>query len=302
MARWSIRQNLSQPVRPLLSRPSVIAAATILLAAPIAARAQSTGPTMDIATCDSLLAAARVDTVPVTFYAGLDALITSGLSRSARIRLLSEILGSLQMPKPFRLSVFSSGVPSTRALRRIGAAGPGARTPTVTGVYRFWLKSHVTTVESPVAGTAVVRPSLVPGLDSAVLGALAKTNVVTESDMILQLRITTESTDDAEPLSTTAFPRVRIVDAVPLSSNPSPVFPPEEKLAGREGEVVLRFVVDRNGQPVESTTEVVRGTSAPFVTAAVELVPRLRFDPAHVVAGCPVAQVVEYPVAFSLSK
>lgn len=283
-------------------RVVLIAAAALTLVVPARSRAQVGTAMLDAATCDSLLAASRVDTVPVTFYTSLDALITGELSRSRRIVLLSEILASFSMPEPFRLSVFSSGVPSTRALRRIGATQAELRAPTVTGVYRFWLTSHPAHGDKPVTTAAVVRPSLVPGLDSAVLSALAKATVRTESDMILQLRITTEPSDDAEPLSTAAFPRVRIVDALPLPSNPSPDFPEEERRAGREGEVVLRFVVDRNGQPVESTLELVRGTSAPFVNAALALVPRLRFSPAHVVDGCPVAQVVEYPIAFSLSK
>lgn len=273
----------------------------LLMVAAQASPAQQALITRDSATCDSVLAAAKVDSAPVTFWADLRAPITGELPPSRRIVLLSEFLASLEMPRPFRLSVFSSGVPSTRALRRTGALQGEPRAPTVTGIYRFWLLAHPASGASAVTNATVARPSMVPGLDSAVLSAISKTITTTRDDLILQLRISTEQTAGAEAMSTAVFPRVRVADAVPLPSNPSPNYPADEKQAGREGEVVLRFVVDRTGKPIESTTEVVRGTSAAFVNAALELVPLLRFDPARVGDGCPVAQAVEYPIAFSLS-
>lgn len=273
----------------------------LLMLAARATGAQEPMITRDSATCDSALAAATVDSAPVTFWADLDAQITGELPPSRRIVLLSEFLASLEMPRPFRLSVFSSGASSTRGLRRVGARQGELRAPTVTGIYRFWLLAHPVKGEAAVSNATVMRPSMVPGLDSAVLTSISKTTTTTREDMVLQLRISTEQTLGAEAMSTAAFPRVRLADAVPFPNNPSPDYPADERQAGREGEVVLRFVVDRRGEPIEGTTEVVRGTSAAFANAAVELTPLLRFEPARVADGCPVAQAVEYPIVISLS-
>lgn len=71
----------------------------------------------------------------------------------------------------------------------------------------------------------------------------------------------------------------------PLDSNAAPQFPPEARSAGKEGMVILKIVVDAQGQ----VANVVRlKGDEPFVTAAMRAVTQWRFKPA-LVEGQPTA-------------
>jgi hypothetical protein len=61
--------------------------------------------------------------------------------------------------------------------------------------------------------------------------------------------------------------------------------------------VVLRFVVDPEGDVASGTIEVARATSIDFLRAALMSLPMQRFAPARI-HGCPVAQVVDYSFSF----
>lgn len=272
--------------------------ATLVCGAARGARAQrDTAVRVDSAStqCDSIVAAARVDSVPVTFWA--DVVTSNGvLAGAQRQLLLFGFLDSLTLPQPFRLAVFASGAPATRALRRIGSSEPELRRPTVTGVYEF-TTAPADSQRVRVVGLHIMRPSLVPGLDSAVVRALATANIAADTGMRVQLRFTTEATPGGEPLVSSSFPRLPVVDAAPLSTNPVPEYPDSAAASGETDEVVLRFVVDRDGLPVTRTAEIVRAADPELLRAAVPLLPDLRFHPATV-AGCPVAQVIDYPFSF----
>src|SRR5262245_40925853 len=88
-----------------------------------------------------------------------------------------------------------------------------------------------------------------------------------------------------------------VIDVTAKPNNPTPQYPETEKRDSVEGNVVLRFIVDRTGEPVAGTAMVVRGTSQGFVLAALATLPNLRFTPATI-AGCAVAQMVDYPFNF----
>jgi len=77
-----------------------------------------------------------------------------------------------------------------------------------------------------------------------------------------------------------------------------PVFPPELRTMGVEGEAMIRFVVDPDGQPVE--IRAVSSTHPLFAIAAEAAIRRWRFAPARK-HGRPFAKTVEQPLRFNLN-
>jgi outer membrane biosynthesis protein TonB len=117
--------------------------------------------------------------------------------------------------------------------------------------------------------------------------------------MRAEVRFSTDSSLISRRITSASFPRMPVVNAVPLRDNPPPVFPEEEKGDSTVlGEVVFRFVVARDGQPVMETVELVRGSSLNFVRAALAILPQQKFTPATI-RGCSVSQRVEYPFTFA---
>jgi TonB family protein len=160
-----------------------------------------------------------------------------------------------------------------------------------------------------VSDVVVVRLSLVPGFDSAVVNAiksaaqgsaLPRANGSSKQAQV-ELRMTTDSLPGGRALSLASFPRMLVVDASAKANNPIPEYPESEKRDSVEGNVVLRFIVDRTGEPIAGTAMVVRGTTRGFVLAAMTTLPKLRFTPATI-RGCAVAQLVEYPFSFILPR
>jgi protein TonB len=79
----------------------------------------------------------------------------------------------------------------------------------------------------------------------------------------------------------------------PLASNPDPEFPAEAKAAGKEALVILKIVVDADGEVIQ--VKVMRGEE-PFVAAALSAVKSWRYRPA-LVDGAPTAvfRIVKIP-------
>jgi len=117
--------------------------------------------------------------------------------------------------------------------------------------------------------------------------------------MRVEVRLSTDSLAGARRLVAATFPRMPIVNAMPVRDNPAPVFPDDEKGdSTTTGEVVFRLVVDRDGAPVMETVELVRATSLSFVRAALAILPKHKFTPATI-HGCAVSQRVDYPFTFA---
>ena len=253
-----------------------------------------------LATCDSIIAAARVDAVDVGLFASI-ARIDGGMIAAPDAEKIAGTLGSAFVPpRPFRLSVFAGPV-RTRLLRpRAADTVPELQSPTVTGVYRL------TVAKRGLHGMQVIRASLMVGFDSAAIQAIEMTAsmrsllpLAGEDSMRVEVRFSTDSSDGAKRITSASFPRMPVVNAVPLRDNPQPVFPDDEKGDSTvTGEVVLRFVVDRDGHPVMETVELMRGTSFSFVRAALAALPKQVFSPATI-RGCAVSQRVEYPFTFA---
>lgn len=280
------------------------------LACAVSARSTSQTPSTSNVACDSVLRAARVDTMSVTARAYLVRRDGDLLPPRARTLLLETILAHFAVPQPLQLPVFAAGPVRMRMLRP-EALGDSltAREPIVYGVYDFTLlrTGKVTSVVTTI-------PTMAPGFDEAVTAAIRAAAVDSTPSLVpraldiealpLELRITTGPEDaryrvPPATVFTATFPRVQLVDAKPTGTIPLAQYPGVEEDEGRDGEVLLRVVVDQNGAPMIPTLEVIHATSPAFALSAARTLARYRFTPAHV-GACTVPQVIELPFWFSL--
>jgi hypothetical protein len=257
----------------------------------------------DTSRCDSIVAAARVDTVPVAIFLAVRRIDGAALPVMQAQMIGDYIRAAFLPPSPFRLTTFS-GPARMRVLRPVSSdTAPDLRAPMITGVYRFTASKRA----SPIT-PRIMRASLIPGFDSAAVAAILDMGtfhdilVPPEDDdsMRVDVRLSTDSTADARRMIVATFPRMPVIDAMPRRDNPPAAFPEDEKADSvTTGEVVLRFVVDRTGMPDMTTIELVRATSLSFARAAAIALPSQRFEPATI-HGCAVAQAVDYSFSFVL--
>jgi hypothetical protein len=290
---------MSEPARTRSVRR--LFAAAIVVCAISTARAQA--QRADSSRCDSIVTAARVDTVPVAIFLAVRRIDGAELPVMQARVIGDYINAAFSPPAPFRLTTFS-GPARMRALRPIASdTTPDLRAPLVTGVYRFTGKKSGGSVTP-----RVMRASLIPGFDSAAIAAIVDMArapdvlVPPENDdsMRVDVRMSTDSSADSRRIIAATFPRMPVIDAVPKRDNPPAAFPDDEKAdSATSGEVVLRFVVDRTGAPDLATIELVRATSLSFARAAVMALPSQRFQPATI-HGCAVAQAIDYSFSFVL--
>lgn len=255
-------------------------------------------PVDSIARCDSLVDASVVDSVDAALYLSVKRVDGGTLGPEQTQALGDNIAAAFVVPQPFRLTVFS-GPARLAVLRPMTPAPPTPRPPTLTGVYR---------VTSDRAGTitdiAIIRSALWDDFDAAATTAIHDISSLhsffvppdqTDS-MQLDVRVSTDSVPGrAARLARARFPRMPVVDVVPLASNPPPAFPRGDSASS--GDVVLRFVVDRSGEPRLDAVEAVRATSMSFLQAAIHALPDQRFTPAAI-HGCRVSQLIDYPFTF----
>jgi len=267
-----------------------------LLVATRSTRAQE----LDSSRCDSVVAAARVDSVPAALYVA--AARVDGELPARELDVIASSVGSAFVaPRPFQLSVFSGPVLMHALRPRATEAAQGPRRPTVSGVYRYTLIPGAT-----AAHVQTLRAALMRGFDSAAVRAIIDGGMVGTSlaspdgsdSMRIEIRLSSDSIPGSRRVASATFPVLPVVDAVPLGDNPAPLFPEAEKRSGAGGgEVVFRVVVDRSGIPVMETVEVARATSLEFLKAAIASLPAQRFSPATI-HGCAVAQQIQYAFSF----
>lgn len=257
----------------------------------------------DSSRCDAIVGAAQVDTQTVGLFIAAHRADGVPLDPGQERQIVTSVSSAFVAPRPLRLNVFS-GPSLTRSLRLIGTdTVPTLRSPTITGVYR------VTATDSGMAGVMVIRASLVRGFDSAAddairTGAIANPAFAApwgDDSIRVDISFSTDSVSGARRLVSARFPRMPVVDAVPLPGNRAPEFPDEAKADSIDGgEVVLRFVVGRDGAPEFDTIELVRSAGHPaFTRAALRALAAHRFRPATI-HGCAVAQQIDYAFNFSL--
>ena len=254
----------------------------------------------DSARCDSILAASRVDSVAVALYVSVRQLDGPPLDVETARHIALSVGSAFVPPKPFRLGVFA-GPSLSRSLRitRVDSL-PVPRAPTVTGIYRF------TAGDRGVASVRVARTSRVDGFDSAAVAAIrlaspgdsAFNSPVAGDSIRVDVQLTTDSVTGAHRLVSAYFPRMPIVDAALASSGALPEYPANVPADQSAGDVVLRFVVDRDGLPDFGTVELVRSNDFVFTRAALADLAKQRFRPASV-HGCLVAQQIDFAVTFS---
>lgn len=80
-----------------------------------------------------------------------------------------------------------------------------------------------------------------------------------------------------------------------------PTYPEVLRSAGIEGKVLVEFVVDERGQPVQGSIRVVRSENDLFRDAVKVALGRMRFTPAEV-GGKKVSQLVQMPFVFTLNR
>jgi TonB family protein len=280
-----------------------IVAVTALCGAAMASPLGAQTTPSDSARCEQIVGSARVDSVPAGLFVAAHR-IDGPLSADAQRRIALNVGAGFVPPVPLRLSVFAGPV-RTHVLRPIGGdTTVDLRAPTITGVYRVRSVRGDSTID-----VAVIRSTLIIGFDSSVISAIHGATMVPglfdppddDDTMHVDVRLSTDSMAGSHRLVSAMFPRLPVVDAIPLAGNPPAEFPPELKSDTDldRGEVVVRFVVDRSGWPALNAIEIVRATSQEFARAALAAMPRQRFRPATV-KGCPVSQVIDYPFTFLL--
>ncbi len=280
-------------------RRSGLAIAAVALSGARLAGAQAR---TDSARCDSIVAstAGVVDSVSAVVFVSVAEIRGDRMTYEQRDLIESRIARAFVPPSPFALSVFE-GPALARALRiSSGVDTLGVpRGASISGTYRVEV-----TESGAVSEPEVVRSSLMRGLDSALVRAIraaAKIGTafrpVSGDRWRLEIRVSGDSVDGARRLAQGTFPRMRVRDAAPASKE-RPAFPEEARADSLDhGEVVLRFVVDRDGAPAFETVELVRSTDPPFARAALRALASQKFRPATI-RGCPVAQVIEFPFIF----
>jgi hypothetical protein len=263
------------------------------------------------AECDSVLRAARVDSIPVTARAYLTRRDGDILPTRVRLLLSEAILSRFETPKPLQLQLFSAAPAQMRILRRetLGGDTLALRAPVVYGWYTFPLRRDGT-----IGKVVPMTPSMVPGFDervaAAIQAAVADTvlavlgRALDQDSLMLDLRISTESEDSrlrVPPATVFAamFPRLRLVDAKTAGTLPLAKYPQDELDDGGDGEALVRVVVDGSGAAVIPTIEILHATSRAFGFEAAMTLARYHFTPAHV-GACSVPQVVLVPFWFSL--
>lgn len=89
--------------------------------------------------------------------------------------------------------------------------------------------------------------------------------------------------------------------AIPLRGNPEPRYPSMLRESGKEGQVLLRFVIDSTGRVDVRSVRVVSSDDERFTVAVRDVLPRMRFAPAQL-RGRDVAVLVQQPFVFQLRR
>jgi hypothetical protein len=161
--------------------------------------------------------------------------------------------------------------------------------------------------DGAVTSLETIRASLMPGFDSAAVEAIklagATPGLLAPRDgapsITADFRFSTDSISapgwTVRRLVSVSFPRMPVTDAALQTGN----LTTEVRLEGRDSlhtETIFRFVVDRTGEPIMETLEILRGSSLEFVRGALTVLGKQRFAPARI-QGCAVAQLIELPFA-----
>jgi TonB family protein len=301
--------DLPERVEAARERHAVkVAVLVALLAGSFVASAQAPRGAADTmqARCDSLLRASVVDSQRVVVRSILARRDGEAFPKSDAGIILQEFGAHLRLPRPMRLPVFSPGPVQMHSLRLLRGEDTTLRVPRLDATFRFTMLR-----DGSAKRLEVVRPSLIPGLDSAAIASLQQmvaeklfpfvSDDVVGDSIPFALRLTSGDGGSGVdvPLFASYFPRIPVVDAERREPSPMPTYPDTERAVGAEGDVLFQVVVSSDGTPDLATLEVMHATTRGFAIAAFDAVREMRWTPAHV-GACNVPQVVSVPVRFTL--
>ncbi|HYD52676.1 MAG TPA: energy transducer TonB [Gemmatimonadaceae bacterium] len=196
----------------------------------------------------------------------------------------------------------------TQALRQ--GAGSGRRPSLLVGIraqYDLRLDEGTAPVLSRRPGDpaapaldAAMRTAVTTAADAPRLAALRKEGWTTDTPLRLLVATVAEARPGAAPVDTVDALRYTIDrPAAPPTRPRPPVYPPELREAGVEGEAVLEFVIGADGTVRDGSVTVVRATAHQFATAAAVALNAMRYRPASI-RGCAIPTLVRQPFQFSL--
>jgi periplasmic protein TonB len=202
------------------------------------------------------------------------ALIAAAVFATAQARVQPRVAS-----ETVRAVYFPPNIPRVHAPR----STPAAPTRPVDGHRMIFIGTHIDIAIPPIDITTVVSK---PGdFGSASTGALRPDGVEPQTAPY-------GSTFRADQVD-------RQVGLIPGARPPA--FPESLRGAGIEGKVVVEFVVDERGLPVQGSIRVVQSDNDLFADAVRAALGRLRFTPAEV-GGKKVSQLVQMPFVFTLNR
>jgi protein TonB len=160
---------------------------------------------------------------------------------------------------------------------------PAAPTRPVDGQHMFFVGTHIDIAIPPIDITTVV--SKPEDFGSASTGTI-RPDVVE-----------TRTRDYGNPFRADQVDRQ--VGLIPGARPPA--YPEGLRSAGIEGKVMVEFIVDELGRPVQGSIRVVQSDNDLFADAVRVALGRLRFTPAEV-GGKKVSQLVQMPFVFTLNR
>ena len=168
--------------------------------------------------------------------------------------------------------------------------------------------------DGSVKGLAVSQQSLAPALDAAIARAIHV------ADSTLSFPPIDEATDKAElsafidvdltdSVATGSYPLFRVTvpmylvarRAWPLPTGAVPRYPDELRRHGIAGGATLRFVIDETGKVADRSYRFVKLSEIPFGQSVLDVLPRLRFQPA-IIGKCAVKMLVQQSFDFKLDR
>jgi hypothetical protein len=118
---------------------------------------------------------------------------------------------------------------------------------------------------------------------------------VTRDSLMLQLSVGRRA-GDAKPY----LAKRTVCPVWPLASNPVPEYPTDLRVHGVQGYVQARFMVDASGRIDPGTFQVLQSNADGFTRAVIDVLPRLRYQPAEV-QGRKVEQLTEQTFTFGIA-
>lgn len=260
--------------------------------------------------CDSVLTRTQVGWVDQEYHGSLrqwDGEID--FPRTHLMMTLNEIGANLRFAGKLDLTTLGTQRPSGTY---DGAPDQNLSTFDTQGLYGFHYEAS-----GRLRDARVLVSSLSSRLDSAILRAVQMASdsgtllplPETVRRTIVELRLTIGASILADSLAVTG-PLFRIRQPVFHGVTPpvgdakltiAPRYPDEERKAGVGGEVRVQLVVRADGSVDPASILITRATTHSFAQHVYDAVRQSKFVPGRV-AGCPVASLVAWPIAFTMAR